>query len=613
MKHKILVLVFYILAGCTLPPLHAQNGKKIYADYHGTRYTRLHDGMLGRWSYYADTERSATATKRLCYNADIILENGLHDIAAVAYPLVGIQSAIDPDFIEYEILSAKAAGIDGFFIEWGYPEHESDLLLRAMQSVARKYNFEIGVNWCDGWLYYDWITKQNPAIRTREDKTLHFRKCMQYLIDHVLSVPTAPVVNGKPVMYLFGAGITPDEYREVIAPHNFNIPAGSSFPQILRRVAEWGELNGDKYIPAPFSPEAQQWIALGMVPSAWIPARVRLMNDAYPHWDKYGTCDDAIEFLRPFQQEVWENDSYPLKTGFVTPGMDNRGCAGWGWSHFYLIPRDNGATYDRLWQMNMESKDHLDMMFIASWSDYTEGHEIEPTIENGDRELRTTLKYASEFKDLAHDESGISLPQRLFELRKRTVFLKECGRSTRHISSGLNEIAHAISNANYKEAARMLNKQEKYISKEEKKLNRKTYNSPDLYSLSTAKSNKTNGKNRLKEKSNGSRHLDIQDSIFISLTPDLRKELQENNYKGYITFEYLDEGIDRFVIRSATNKQPSELFSVVADIQCNQSNNWKKAKVELFKPNIAFSADADFVISGKGKIRNIVLSFDVYK
>ena len=39
------------------------------------------------------------------------------------------------------------------------------------------------------------------------------------------------------------------------------------------------------------------------------------------------------------------------------------------------------------------------MMFIASWSDYTEGHEIEPTIENGDRELRTTLKYAAEFKD----------------------------------------------------------------------------------------------------------------------------------------------------------------------------------------------------------------------
>ena len=38
------------------------------------------------------------------------------------------------------------------------------------------------------------------------------------------------------------------------------------------------------------------------------------------------------------------------------------------------------------------------MVYIASWSDYTEGHEIEPTVENGDRELRTTLQYASQFK-----------------------------------------------------------------------------------------------------------------------------------------------------------------------------------------------------------------------
>ena len=48
-----------------------------------------------------------------------------------------------------------------------------------------------------------------------------------------------------------------------------------------------------------------------------------------------------------------------------------------------------------MWKFCMAEKDSLDMMFIASWSDYTEGHEIEPTIENGDRELRTTLKYAA--------------------------------------------------------------------------------------------------------------------------------------------------------------------------------------------------------------------------
>ena len=117
----------FILSACV------GNGKKIYADYHGVRYTREHDGMLGRWSYYANTENSSTGRKTLCYNADLIQECGKREIAAVAYPLAGIQSNLDPDFIEYQILSAKAAKIDGFFIEWGFMHHENDVLLKAMQ------------------------------------------------------------------------------------------------------------------------------------------------------------------------------------------------------------------------------------------------------------------------------------------------------------------------------------------------------------------------------------------------------------------------------------------------------------------------------------------------
>ena len=70
----------------------------------------------------------------------------------------------------------------------------------------------------------------------------------------------------------------------------------------------------------------------------------------------------------------------------------------------------------------MAEKDSLDMMFIASWSDYTEGHEIEPTIENGDRELRTTLKYAAEFKDEQADERGINLTFNAFPAAKRSPF-----------------------------------------------------------------------------------------------------------------------------------------------------------------------------------------------
>ena len=90
----------------------AQNGKKIYADYHGVRYTRAHDGKLGRWEMHAETARSKTGRKTLCYNADFMDAAGRHDIAAAAYPQAGMQSNLDPDYIEYQILSAKAAGIE---------------------------------------------------------------------------------------------------------------------------------------------------------------------------------------------------------------------------------------------------------------------------------------------------------------------------------------------------------------------------------------------------------------------------------------------------------------------------------------------------------------------
>ena len=79
------------------------NGKKVYADYHGVRYTRNHDGMLGRWTMYADTRKSHTGINSLCYNADNLSgdkEPYMNEIASVHYPILGIQSDLDEDYIE---------------------------------------------------------------------------------------------------------------------------------------------------------------------------------------------------------------------------------------------------------------------------------------------------------------------------------------------------------------------------------------------------------------------------------------------------------------------------------------------------------------------------------
>lgn len=56
-------LLLFLLVSIALPAL-AQNGKKVYADFHGVRYTRQHDGKLGRWEMYANTENQVPEESR---------------------------------------------------------------------------------------------------------------------------------------------------------------------------------------------------------------------------------------------------------------------------------------------------------------------------------------------------------------------------------------------------------------------------------------------------------------------------------------------------------------------------------------------------------------------
>lgn len=601
----LLLLMAAILASCSScnTPSAGGNGKKVYADYHGVRYTRQHDGKLGRWEMYADTRQSATGRKTLCYNADLIDSIGRHQIAAQAYPQVGMQSNLDEDYIEYQILSAKTAGIDGFFIEWGFYPHENDVLLKAMQKVARKYDFEIGVNWCDGWLYYDWITKIYPEINSREAKTAYMAECWQYLIDSVFSVTTAPVVNGHPVFYHFGPGATTDEFRKVLSeavlPESMKTPVG------LRRWADWGHLEDGKYIPVTQSADIEAWKAVGEIPTAWLPARVRTMDAEHPYWDNYATEEDLIEFMKPFRDSIWlcSDPRFTVKSGFAMPGMDNRGCAGWGRGHFFYIPRNDGTTYEAMWKFCMESRDSLDMMFIASWSDYTEGHEIEPTLENGDRELRTTLRYASAFKEMPCDTTGLTLPLKLFKLRKTEEFLSACSEavSVREVDANtfkdklsdirtmLDLAAANISGGGYGKAEKLLVRAEKGLAGLEDRVLSETvlYDGPE----------------------DGYRDGDLK----ITLPEALVGKLQTHHYAGFLEFDYLDEGREWLFVRSETDRVPSGQFNVVGKVRTDGSDQWKHARIGLFPENIVYRDGVPaFKFGGDVRVRDISLEFTIF-
>ena len=57
--------------------------------------------------------------------------------------------------------------------------------------------------------------------------------------------------------------------------------------------------------------------------------------------------------------------------------------------------RYGGETYRVLWEEAVAA--HPDWILITSWNEWHEGSEIEPSKENGDRELKTTREFAGKF------------------------------------------------------------------------------------------------------------------------------------------------------------------------------------------------------------------------
>lgn len=408
--------------------LQDQRPKRVYADYHGPRYTRAHDGALGNWAYSGTAAKSHASQTYFSYQPDLLDENNREDLASSSYPLVGMQSQLDDDYMEYQILSAKAAHIDGFFVEWGFREHSSNTQLQKLQVLAEKYDFEIGVNWCDSWLF-SWLGKYRPELSTRQDYIDAFAGEVQYLYDNVFTHSTGVNYGGHPVLFLFGGGIQAEEYagiKDAIAEQFTD----ENRPYFYRRAPLNASLSGEtaEYY---FSDTAWHKAGGGKAPLMegyfpWIPYRARNAADyGFDNFDKYATQEDLTAALEALQLK-FENDPYLLlRSSVVTPGMDNRGCAGWGTDLSY-IPRNGGDSYEAMWSNQVNTRDKVDLVYIASWNDYNEGHQIEPTVEDGYTALNTTRAYAAQFKgETANPESALELPFELFTARKNLARLRK--------------------------------------------------------------------------------------------------------------------------------------------------------------------------------------------
>jgi glycoprotein endo-alpha-1,2-mannosidase len=370
------VAALVLVSSCArFPARPAPPGPVVYAHYFNWFQTPDRGGTWKNWAWQGNGPKHDPGTLR---------PDGRRDIASVFYPLIGPYDSSDPDVIDYHIRSAKAAKIDGFFIDWyGVNSYEDSTLPLLLETGAR-HGFGFCVCFEDkamfGYAY---------NVRSREEAVLNAISNLTYVLDTHATHPAYLRIDGKPVIINFSwseptiatysQGFSPDEYRRILAAvkqrHDFTFI--HDFHCHIR--AQYGDV----------------------------------ADNLYPWLDVNGDCLDRFydEIARRTQ-----SGQYPYVTTLVYPGFDNTGVWGWG-SGPFVTPREDGAFYARSWERAMSNG--VRFVQIATWNDFGEGATIEPTVEYGFQYLELTERFAARLKGIPSDPSGLRIPYEDFITRRK--------------------------------------------------------------------------------------------------------------------------------------------------------------------------------------------------
>lgn len=317
------------------------------------------------------------------HNPDVIFPNGRRDIASVYYPLIGPYDSSRPEVMEYHMLTALAAKIDGFFIDWYGIPSEEEKGFPALLDLAERVGFKMCICFEDkamfGYSYH---------ARTRDEAVQNAIKNLNYILETHAQRKGYLRIDGKPVIINFSW----TEPSSSVEAQGFS---AAEYGIILREVRK----KHDFYFVHDLH---------GHIRENYWP----VSDNLYPWLDVNGETLDR--FYNEAKSRLQKGDIRFLTT-LVYPGFDNTGVWGWG-DGPYVTPRENGALYERSWRKAIEHKCRFTQ--IATWNDFCEGATIEPSREYGYEYLEMTERFAAELKAMPSDHGRhLRLPLRLYELR----------------------------------------------------------------------------------------------------------------------------------------------------------------------------------------------------
>lgn len=296
-------------------------------------------------------------------------------IASRYHPLIGPYDSGDPDVIELQVLWMKVAGFDGALIDWyGNQEcldygvnHRNTLkLIAELQKRHMKF----------GLVYEDQTVPQliKAGITDGAKATANGAKVLQWVDQHWMSLRSFVRIDGRPVFMVFG-------------------------PQFYGDNAWKKMLSGLSSNPLFFTLHTTR-------PSA----------DGCFDWPlPEGGFDPAMAKLNGFHAKVkdWKRAMPIAFPRFEDIYADAGVHASWG-----AIPDRDGKTYQETLRLAIKTK--APWVQVATWNDWGEGTQIEPSVEFGFRDLEATQKVRRGFNGAAFrfKAEDLRLPLELYKMRK---------------------------------------------------------------------------------------------------------------------------------------------------------------------------------------------------
>ena len=273
------------------------------------------------------------------------------------YPTLGPYDSHDPKIVDTHFRQAKDAGLTGFIVSWWAKGDFHDQGMPLMLDTAKKYGLKVSV-------YYEFVPPRGqPTVEGAVND-------LAYIMDTYGKHPAWLKVGGKPVIFIYGRAVGDIKlagWEQVMNDFTAKHPGGAVFI-------------GDQ-----ISAEA-----------------ARIFDGIHTYNPTGLTKGKSLEEIRSWAKTTfpeWVKIAGPQRIACVTiiPGYDDSVQPSRKPPR-PITERFNGETYKVMWEEAIAA--NPDWVIVTSWNEWHEGSEIEPSVELGDKDLKTTTQFARKFLKL---------------------------------------------------------------------------------------------------------------------------------------------------------------------------------------------------------------------